>query len=186
MKIEDFLRMEYLFLALIVICLVAMLFNSKSNISSIFSAQFKVFINNRRKRISILDIFSFVVCPIVLSLVICFWRGFVITKDLAQILTTAFSLIFTLLFAFQAILVGKKDSNNEVESKVIKQTFVSIVTASVLSLISIILSAILMFTSNCIATRIFTTLILALSFMTIMLLLMIIKRTFKVFTHDDK
>lgn len=186
MKIEDFLKPEYIFPALSVACIIVMLINSKINITSIFVAQIKVFKNNKTKKTSVLDVFSFIFCPIALSLVICLWYGFVINEDLAQILTTAFSLIFTLLFAFQAILVGKKNSSNNVENDVINQTFVSIVTSSIFSLTMIILSIMVMFFSNIIITRVLTTIILALSFMTILLLLMIIKRTFKVFMHDDK
>ena len=185
MNIINLLNAEYLVSILLIVCIVAMVFNKKINIAGIFQLQFKIFKNNKTKKVSILDILSFIICPVVLSLTICLWYGFIIDKELAQILTTAFSLIFTLLFAFQAILVSKKDSNNKVEREVIHQTFVSIVTASIYSLVIIVLSVILMFVSNCTAVKVLTILVLTLSFMTIMLLLMIIKRTFKVYIHDD-
>ena len=171
---------------LTVICILAMLCNRKINVAAVFVEQLRVFKDNRTKKISPWDIVSFIVCPIFLSLVLVIWYDFSINKELAQVLTTAFSLIFTLLLAFETVLVSKKNSTNDIEREVISQTFVSAVSASILALVGIILSMMIMFISDACMLRIFTTLILVLSFMTIMLLLMIIKRTFKIFMNDNK
>jgi len=177
---------EYFIIALTVILIATMLFNRKARIVKVFVEQLKVFKNDRTQKVYFWDILSFIVCPTLLSLIMVIWYDFRIDKEFAQILTTAFSLIFTLLLAFKAILIGKKNSGNEIEKEVIKQTFVSVVSASVLSMIGIILSITIMLASNCVVLMISTMSILALSFMTIMLLLMIIKRTFVIFTRDDQ
>jgi len=114
------------------------------------------------------------------------WYEFYIDRELSQILTTTFSLVFTLMLAFEAILVSKKDSTNVIEKEVISQTFISVVSSSILSLIGIILSVVIMFITNCTAVNIITILVSVLSFMTVMLLLMIIKRTFMIFMNDSK
>jgi hypothetical protein len=178
--------MEYAIIALTVICIGAMLFNRKIYIIKIFVEQIKAFKNDKTEKISFFDIISFVVCPIILSSIITYYYNFIIDETLAEILVTAFTLIFTLLFAFEAILVSKKDSQNKVEQEVVKETFVSIVTASVLSLTANIMSIMIMFVNYDIVIKILSTVILTLSFMTIMLLLMIIKRTFLVYMNDSK
>jgi len=176
---------EYIVIALTVACVLVMLFNRKINIGRVFLEQLQVFKNNRTKKISFWDILSFIICPILLSLIMVIWYEFSIEKELAQILTTAFSLIFTLLLAFETILVGKKSNGNDIERAVVNQTFISAVSASIFSLMGIILSITIMFASKDIAIKILTAFILALSFMTVMLLLMIIKRTFKIFIQDN-
>jgi len=172
-------------MALTIVCILSMLFNRKINVAKVFIEQLRVFKDNRTQKISLLDILSFVICPHLLSAIMVFWYDFHVEKELAQVLTTAFSLIFTLMLAFETILVGKKSSVNDIEREVINQTFISVVSASIFSLIGIFLSIMILFTSNDIVAKILTTLILALSFMTIMLLLMIIKRTFKVFMREN-
>ena len=180
------MKIEYIVTALTIACIFVMSFNRKINVAKVFIEQLKVFKDNRTKKISFGDILSFIICPILLSLIIIIWHGFIIEKELAQILTTAFSLIFTLLLAFEAILVGKKDSTNEIEKEVINQTFITIVSSSVFSLVGVVLSIIIMLVSNNIWKMVLSTSLLSLSFMTIMLLLMIIKRTFAVFMRDSK
>ena len=176
---------EHIVAALTIACILVMLFNRKINVVKVFVEQLKIFKNNRTQKVSFWDILSFIVCPLLLSLIMVTWYEFSIKKELAQILTTAFSLIFTLLLAFETILVGKKNSTNEVEREVINQTFISAVSSSVFTLTGIILSITIMFVSNGITIKILTTIILTLSFATVMLLLMIIKRTFKIFMRDN-
>jgi len=177
---------ERIIAILTVICILAMLCNRKINFAVVFVEQLRVFKDNRTKKVSPWDIVSFILCPIFLSLVLVIWYDFSINKELAQILTTAFSLIFTLLLAFETIIVSKKNSTNDIEREVIGQTFVSAVSASIFALVGIILSIMIVFVSGVFARRVFTALILILSFMTIMFLLMIIKRTFKIFMNDSK
>jgi len=172
-------------MAITIVCILIMLFNRKISVAAVFIEQLKIFKDHRTKKISFWDILSFLICPILLSLIMVIWYEFSIEKELAQILTTAFSLVFTLLLAFETILVGKKNTGNDIERAVVNQTFISAVSTSIFSLIGIILSITIMFASKGIAIKILTAFILALSFMTVMLLLMIIKRTFKIFMQDN-
>ena len=57
----------------------------------------------------------------------------------AETLTTVFSLIFTILFGFAVILMGKRESANRIEKIIIEENFVSIISATVLSLIATIM-----------------------------------------------
>lgn len=58
----------------------------------------------------------------------------------AETLTTVFSLIFTIPFGFATILMEKSESANRIEKIIIEETFVSIISATVLSLIATIMS----------------------------------------------
>ena len=62
-----------------------------------------------------------------------------VDKNLAGVLTTVFAFVFTVLFGFAAILVGKMDGSNGIEKRVVGETFVSIVTSTILSLIAAVL-----------------------------------------------
>jgi len=179
------LKTDYIFWALTAVCLLTMLLNRKISIAKIFLEQLKVFKDNRTHKASPWDIFSFIICPIGLSCLATYHYKFVIEKDFAETITTAFSLIFTLLFAFEAILVNKKDSENATEREVIKETFVSIMSACVLSFVATILSIVIVCVGSDWLLKIITTIILTLAFIMIMLLLLIIKRTFKVYMRSD-
>ena len=72
--------------------------------------------------------FVFIFFPIVLSVIITFGFGSIIDDTLAGVLTTVFAFVFTVLFGFAAILVGKLDCDNEIEKQVVGETFVSIMT----------------------------------------------------------
>lgn len=180
------LNAEYIMILILSISVCAMLLNKKVNTSKVFLEQLKVFNNDKTQKISIYDIFCFILCPILLSVVIVLGYDFRINDEFAQSLITAFSLVFTLMLAFETILVGKKSSGNEVEREVIKQTFISAVSTSILSLFGAILTIVLLLTSKYIVTKILTLFVLLISFMIIMLILMIIKRTFIVFLQENE
>ena len=92
--------------------------------------------------------------------------------------------MFTVLFGFAAILVGKLDSNNEIEQQVVGETFVSIMTSNILSLNSAVLSIAIIITNHEITSLIISVFIYSFSFMIIMLLLMISKRTFIIYCRN--
>ena len=99
-------------MAMVIVCM--MLFgNKKVRILSVLIKQLQVFKNAKTDKISVWDIVCFIFFPIVLSVIITFGFGSIIDDTLAGVLTTVFAFVFTVLFGFAAILVGKLDCDNE-------------------------------------------------------------------------
>lgn len=171
--------------AVVIVCV--MLFgNKKVRVFPVLMKQLQVFKNAKTDKISIWDIICFAVMPIVLAVVVALGFGCKIDNTLAEVLTTVFAFVFTVLFGFAAILVGKLDSNNEIEKQVVGETFISIMTSNILSLIVAVLSIVIIVTNNEIASLVLSICIYSLSFMIIMLLLMISKRTFIIYCSNKK
>ena len=172
-------------MAMVIVCM--MLFgNKKVRILSVLLKQLQVFKNAKPDKISVWDIVCFIFFPIVLSVIITFGFGSIIDDTLAGVLTTVFAFVFTVLFGFAAILVGKLDCDNEIEKQVVGETFVSIMTSNILSLIASILSIAIIITGDEKAKLILTICVYSFSFMIIMLLLMISKRTFIIYCENKK
>ena len=170
---------------MVIVCM--MLFgNKKVRILSVLIKQLQVFKNAKTDKISVWDIVCFIFFPIVLSVIITFGFGSIIDDTLAGVLTTVFAFVFTVLFGFAAILVGKLDCDNEIEKQVVGETFVSIMTSNILSLIASILSIAIIITGDEKAKLILTICVYSFSFMIIMLLLMISKRTFIIYCENKK
>ena len=172
-------------MAMVIVCM--MLFgNKKVRILSVLIKQLQVFKNAKTDKISVWDIVCFIFFPIVLSVIITFGFGSIIDDTLAGVLTTVFAFVFSVLFGFAAILVGKLDCDNEIEKQVVGETFVSIMTSNILSLIASILSIAIIITGDEKAKLILTICVYIFSFMIIMLLLMISKRTFIIYCENKK
>ena len=172
-------------MAMVIVCM--MLFgNKKVRILSVLIKQLQVFKNAKTDKISVWDIVCFIFFPIVLSVIITFGFASIIDDTLAGVLTTVFAFVFTVLFGFAAILVGKLDCDNEIEKQVVGETFVSIMTSNILSLIASILSIAIIITGDEKAKLILTICVYSFSFMIIMLLLMISKRTFIIYCENKK
>lgn len=172
-------------MAMVIVCM--MLFgNKKVRILSVLIKQLQVFKNAKTDKTSVWDIVCFIFFPIVLSVIITFGFGSIIDDTLAGVLTTVFAFVFTVLFGFAAILVGKLDCDNEIEKQVVGETFVSIMTSNILSLITSILSIAIIITGDEKAKLILTICVYSFSFMIIMLLLMISKRTFIIYCENKK
>lgn len=167
------------------VLLLIMLFgNRKVRLLKIICEQMKVFRNAKTKRLSLWDFLCFVIFPIVAAVVVVFKLKLIISVDLAELFTTVFSIIFTVLFGFAAILVAKIDSEKELEKKVAEETFVSIITSTTLSLIAGVLSIVLTQVNNTIMKEFISIIVLSTSFMIVMLLLLITKRTFLLYVNN--
>lgn len=168
----------------IIIVILMLFFNKKVRILSVIHNQLYVFKNAKTNKISLWDILCFVLFPILLGIIMAFRLDCCIYKELAGVLTTVFAIVFTVLFGFAAILVGKLNSKNAIEKQVVEETFISIMSATILSFISSILSVAFYVTGNDIMIKILSFCIIAISFMIIMLLLMILKRTFVIYCNN--
>lgn len=175
-----------LVIATTVIILLMLFGNSKVRVFSVLVNQIKVFKNVKTEKLSWWDIVCFIIMPICLAIILTIGFRCIIDDDLASVLTTVFAFVFTVLFGFAAILVGKMESNNDIERKVVGETFVSIVSSTILSLLAAILSIIILETESEMAEKIISCVVYSFSFMIIMLLLMITKRTFLIYNDKDE
>lgn len=165
---------------------VMLLGNKKVRVLPVLIKQLQIFKNANTNKISTWDIVCFIILPIVLAVLITIGLRYEIDNSLAEVLTTVFAFVFTVLFGFAAILVGKLDSNNEIEKQVVGETFVSIMTSNILSLVSAGLSIAIIITTNEITSLILSVFVYSMSFMIIMLLLMISKRTFIIYCNNKE
>lgn len=168
----------------IVLILIMLFGNRKVRVFSVFIEQLQVFKNARTNKFSPWDFICFILMPIGLAGIIVFGFESVVDIELAGILTTVFSLVFTILFGFAAILVGKIDSKNSIEKRVVEETFISIVSATLLSLISVVLSIAIIKVKDIVILSMLSIVVFSISFMTVMLLLLIIKRTFIIYSDE--
>ena len=83
-------------------------------------------------------------------------------------------------------MVSKIDSQNQIEKQVAEETFVSIVSSTVLSLIAAVLSIILTQIKNVLCLQIISAELVTISLVIIMLLLLITKRTFYLYVNNKK
>lgn len=178
------MQCEHIWLVLTFLIIFIMLFgNRKVRIFAVFAMQFQVFKNARNNKVSPWDIVCFLFMPVALAAIITYKFGITIDDTLAQVFTTIFSLAFTVLFGFAAILVGKIDSKHNIEKQVVGETFVSIVSATLLCLISTILSIVTIKVDNSIILSLLSFIIYSISFMIVMLVLLITKRTFIIYCN---
>lgn len=169
-----------------IIVAVMLLGNRKVRLLTVLSRQVQVFKNARTERISIWDITCFAVLPFFLAWIIVYKMGITIDETLSGILTTVFSLVFTVLFGFAAIIVGKIDSQNEIEKEVVEETFISIVSSTILSMISVVCSIIVIVISVEWVEELMSVFTFGVSIVTTMLLLLVTKRTFIIYDKNTK
>ena len=168
--------------AAILILIIMLFFNRKVRLFALIKEQILVFKNDKKKRLSPWDFVCFLILPLVIAVILVYKLNFTINDDLANLLTTVFSIIFTVLFGFASVMLSKIDSQNKIEKRVAEETFISIVSSTVLSLTAAIISIILTQINSCIYLRIISAVIITLSLMIIMLILLITKRTFYIYS----
>ncbi len=178
---------QILVVMLIALLVVIMLFfNKKVNLIRLFIEQLKVFKNARTGKQSIWDLICFFVFPIAISGLIVFGLSFRVTAQLAETLTTVFSLVFTILFGFAAVIVERRERDTEKKKRVVSETFVSIITSTSLSLFAAFISILLTIITKDLYVSILSIILFAVSLHIIMLLLMIIKRTFVIYCEGER
>lgn len=178
-------RQYYVLLIIGILIFVMLFFNKKVNLIRLFISQFQVFKNDKTGKYSIWDIVSFLVIPIAVSVLFVFGMPYRVSSELAEVLTTVFSLVFSILFGFAAVIMERNASDNSKKRQVVNETFVSIVTATVLSLVATIVSIFITQIEDQGMISILSVVIFALSLMIIMLILMITKRTFVIYCDGE-
>ena len=173
-------------LVIVILLVIMFFFNRKVRLFTLVKEQLLVFKNDKKKKISFWDLLCFFVFPMVVAIIFVCKFDFIIDNDLANLLTTVFSVVFTVLFGFAAIMISKIDSQNDIEKQVAEETFVSIVSTTILSLVSAILSIVLTKIGSDVCLKIISGSILFLSLIIIMLTLMVTKRTFFLYVQHKK
>lgn len=178
-------RQCYVLLIISILIFVMLFFNKKVNIIRLFASQLKIFKNDKFNKFSIWDLICFLILPIVVSVLIVFGIPYHINAELAEVLTTVFSLVFSILFGFAAVIMERSTNDNPKRKQVVSETFVSIVTTTVLSLTATIISIFLSQIKSNMIVSILSIALFTLSFMIVMLLLMITKRTFVIYCDNN-
>ena len=173
-----------------VICsvlLYAMIFrNDKVKLSSLLNEQLKVFTDRETNDTSLNDILCFIVFPILIGIFLPFCLECVITNELASIFTTVFSIIFTILFGFASLLGTKLDTSDGIVKRVAKETFVSLMTCQILAIIATVLSICIINGGCALYIKILSAFIWSFALMMLMLILMVTKRTYKLYSEGEK
>lgn len=181
---------KILFLSIMFFSMLLIFINPKTRFINLFVKQFKVFVkynkNTSKQQTSIIDVLSFIVAPIAISSLLVWGFGFVFEIEVANLLITVFSIIFTVLFGFISVLVGKTNSTNKIERQLVSETFTSIVSAMLLYIISAIFLIIYVSAKrHVIFDSLISNLVIWFSIVSILLLLMITKRSFVIFSKAN-
>lgn len=187
-KIVEFTKNEHstIWSIIAVGIVIVMLFcNKKVRLNKLLKEQMAVFKNDKNKKISVWDIFCFVIFPIVLAMILVYALDKPIYKQLANTLTTIFSLVFTILFGFIAILIGKIDdpNNNGRVRQVVIETFTSIISSTLLALFGTVAAIVITAANegNKILISVLSCGVYSAAFMIVMLILMTTKRIFLIY-----
>ena len=132
------------------------LFNNKLNVFKIIKKQFIVYKNDRTKKASINDIFTFFIVPLLIAIATSFLIEIDVFAKASELLITIFSIMATILFSFLALLMDKKynkESDDETEEKkkfkqVSTETYISITMTIIYSLVSVVVAILLLIINN--------------------------------------
>lgn len=179
----------------ILMALFVLFINPKTRLTKLLLEQFKVFYKfegreKKQRKLSVFDLVSFFAIPLIISCGLVWGFSYYFTKDAANVLLTVVSILFSVLFSILSIIAAKSKTSDEIEKSVVKETFVSICTSSVLLLVSMIMLIVyvLVFSEgdNTLWPKILTNVILLTLFHVLMLILMIIKRFVLVYLNGNK
>ena len=169
----------------VLVVLVLVAFNPKVQLTKIFVEQFKVYTNDKTRKISPYDIVSFIVAPIVLSVIVALSLPYEEMSKASETIITVFSIVATLLLSFLALLVDKSTTNSK-EKEVVKQTFVTITIDIIYSIFVVLLFAIPYFIGlSAIFEKIFVGIVAFLIIKILLNVFMILKRVFAVLSDGD-
>lgn len=168
-----------------IVLLVIVALNPKVQLTKIFVEQFKVYKNDRTKKISPYDILSFLIVPVAFAVLAAFSLPYDKIISASDTIITVFSIVATLLLSFLALLVDKS-TTNEIEKELVKQTFVTITIDIVYSIFVVLLFAITYFVDfNCVVRKIFIGLVAFLIVKILLNVFMILKRVFSVLSNSN-
>lgn len=157
---------------------------SKINITGIFKDHFKTLRNANSNRIKYGDIFLFVLIPLLVSGLLSYF-DIHFTKDAINIVIAILAILVGLFFNVIVIIfdIVKRDSNNKLKNKLLKELHTNITYVITLSIIIILFSVLFYIDLHLLKsiTSFIIFLLLSNFFLTV---LMILKRVYKLFDYD--
>lgn len=170
---------------IVIICILIMfsLFNAKVNVLSIIKDHYKTFYNARTNKVSIIDIITFTVTPLIVAVVlVCCFKLSLISH--INSLITVYSIFAGLLLNFLVLIVGVKKKDSENYNKLIIETITNTSFAILLTLFNVVLLCIMEYITLQVIIQILTVVIIFLSLVFVFTVLMILKRIYKL--QDSK
>ena len=148
--------------------------------------RFIVYKNDRTKKASIYDIFTFFIVPFLIAIACSFLIEIDVFVKASELLITIFSIMATILFSFLALLMDKKynkESDDETKEKkkfkqVSTETYISITMTIIYSLVSVAVAILLLIINNNIVAHVLNVLMLYFIIKIVFNFLMILKRMF--------
>lgn len=166
----------------IIICFILIMINKKIRNKMLIKNFFAVFKSYKTKKTSAYDIVCFFVFPLVISVCIIFGFNFVFSNNIANALLTVFSILFTLLFGIMSLLTSTLNSQDKIKKQISREAFTGVSFSLTQSLFILVLLVIYMTLKeiefDIICYKIITGIIIALSINMVMILLMVIKRSY--------
>ena len=118
-------KMKHWQIVCVIIFIASLLISRKTCILKIILEQFKIYKNDKTKRLYWLDIITFIIAPLVIGVIVALNLPLSKIVYNADTVITVFSLIVTLPLSFLAMLIDRVLKNKKAE-EVAKETFVSI------------------------------------------------------------
>ena len=175
----------YFFIAVIILFLIS-IFNKKLSVFKIIWQQFSIYKNDKTKKKSWYDIFTFFINPAAISILLIFIIDYKFLFGFSELIITVLSVVATILFSFLTLLIekNKKDENEKIV-QVSNETYISIIMTIIYSLIALILAICLLLLPDKIwLFQIFNCLIYYFIIKIVFNILMILKRMFLLLNND--
>ena len=132
--------MKIILLTAIIVVLLTSLFNRKLNVFKVIIEQFSIYKNDKTKKCSKYDIFTFFISPLIASILLSFLIDLNFILERSELFITILSIISTILFSFLALLIEKRILfKNDKANQVSNETYISIIMTILYSLIAIII-----------------------------------------------
>lgn len=172
--------MKYVLISVVAVLSIAILLNRKINIWKIIRRQFAVYRNDKTKSISVYDIFTFVVFPIIMAIALVFLIDYEFMSNRLDTMITILSIAATVLFSFLTLLMDKtKAEEGEKAKQVSNETYVTIIMTILYALLSVIVLVVYFFMPKMVVVyQIFNAVIYLLLIKILLNILMVLKRMF--------
>ena len=178
--------MKIYFLIGIIILFLVSIINKKLSVFKIIWQQFSIYKNDKTKKKSWYDIFTFFVNPAAISVLLLFVINYKFLIGFSELIITVLSVVATILFSFLTLLIEKnnKDKNEKV-TQVSNETYISIIMTILYSLIALILTiCLLLLPDKILLFQIFNCLIYYFIIKIVFNILMILKRMFLLLNNN--
>lgn len=182
--------MEWYKILVIVLCTVFVVFifsNDKIKIglfASGYSDLLSKYKDGKKVGTSLINIITFILFPLSVPCGIVYGFNYCFNLDVANALLTVFSIIFTILFGTIAIVSYKNKNDSKIRQDVASQTFSFTIMVLILSIFVVVLLIVyipIIKYNNFVSLSIFTCIIIFLAIHIFLILLVIIKRIFRLY-----